>query len=66
MGIARDVKNSAGPELPILDMVALDLPKPSKIKSPMLVLAVARDNMLQPSQIEATARAYRAQSRDHP
>ncbi len=41
-----------------LDMVALDLPKPAKVKTPMLILGVERDNMLQPSDIEATARAY--------
>jgi len=41
-----------------LDMVALDLPKPEKVKTPLLVLGVARDNMLKPGEIEATARAY--------
>lgn len=45
-----------------LDMVALDLPNPAKVKTPLLVLGVARDNMLKPSQIEATARAYRTQA----
>jgi len=45
-----------------LDMVALDLPKPAKVKTPLLVLGVARDNMLKPSEIEATARAYNTQS----
>ena len=41
-----------------LDMVALDLPKPEKIKTPLLVLGAARDNMIGPNEIEATARAY--------
>ncbi|HLO13333.1 MAG TPA: alpha/beta fold hydrolase [Anaerolineales bacterium] len=41
-----------------LDMVALDLPKPAKVKTPLLVLGVARDNMIGPHEIEATARAY--------
>jgi pimeloyl-ACP methyl ester carboxylesterase len=41
-----------------LDMVALNLPRPEKVKSAVLVLGAARDNMLQPSEIEATARAY--------
>ena len=45
-----------------LDMVALDLPKPAKVKTPLLVLGVARDNMLKPSEIEATARAYNTQA----
>jgi pimeloyl-ACP methyl ester carboxylesterase len=44
--------------LALLDMVALDRPKPEKVKTPLLVLGVARDNMLAPSEIEATARAY--------
>lgn len=41
-----------------LDMVALNLPKPAKVKTPLLILGAARDNMLTPSEIEATARAY--------
>lgn len=45
-----------------LDMVALDLPKPAKVKTPLLVLGVALDNMLKPDEIEATARAYNTQA----
>jgi pimeloyl-ACP methyl ester carboxylesterase len=45
-----------------VDMVALDLPKPAKVKTPLLVLGVARDNMIAPSEIEATARAYNTQA----
>ena len=41
-----------------LDMVALNLPKPERVKSPILVLGAARDNMLTREEIEATARAY--------
>jgi alpha-beta hydrolase superfamily lysophospholipase len=41
-----------------LDMVALDLPKPARVKTPLLVLGAARDNMIAPSEIEATGRAY--------
>jgi alpha-beta hydrolase superfamily lysophospholipase len=41
-----------------LDMVALDLPKPEKVKTPLLVLGAARDNMIGPREVEATARAY--------
>ena len=41
-----------------LDMVALDLPKPEMVRTPLLVLGAARDNMIAPSEIEATARAY--------
>ena len=45
-----------------LDMAVLDLPKPVKGKAPLLVLGVERDNMLKPSEIEATARAYHTQA----
>ena len=45
-----------------LDMVALDLPKPAKVKTPVLVLGAARDNMIAPREVEATARAYRTQA----
>ena len=45
-----------------LDMVALDLPKPEKVKTPLLVLGAARDNMIGPREIEATARAYNTQA----
>ena len=44
--------------LAFLDMVALDLPKPEKVRTPMLVLGAGQDSMLKPSEIEATARAY--------
>ncbi|HSN92192.1 MAG TPA: alpha/beta fold hydrolase [Anaeromyxobacteraceae bacterium] len=42
----------------LLDMVALDRPKPMKVKSPLLVLGAGRDKMLERGEIEATARAY--------
>jgi pimeloyl-ACP methyl ester carboxylesterase len=45
-----------------LDMVAFDLPKPRKVMTPLLILGAARDNMLRPDEIEATARAYNTQS----
>jgi pimeloyl-ACP methyl ester carboxylesterase len=48
--------------LAYLDMVALDLPKPAKVKTPLLVLGVGLDNMLKPDEIEATARAYNTQA----
>ena len=41
-----------------VDMVALNLPKPEKVKTPVLVVGAERDNMLRPAEIEATARAY--------
>lgn len=46
--------------LALLDMVALDLPKPASVRTPALVLGAARDNMLAPREIEVTARAYHA------
>ena len=45
-----------------LDMVALDLPKPAKVKTPVLVLGAARDNMIGRREVEATARAYKTQA----
>jgi pimeloyl-ACP methyl ester carboxylesterase len=45
-----------------LDMVALDLPKPARVKTPLLILGAERDNMIAPSEIEATARAYHTQA----
>lgn len=46
----------------LLDMVALDRPKPDKVTTPLLVLGAADDNMLSPREIEATARAYHTQA----
>jgi pimeloyl-ACP methyl ester carboxylesterase len=45
-----------------LDMVALDLPRPVRVRTPLLILGAARDSMLKPSEIEATARAYHTQA----
>ena len=45
----------------MVDMVALDRPKPAKVNTPLLVLGAGRDNMLDPLEIEATARAYHTQ-----
>ena len=45
-----------------LDMVALDLPKPGKVRTPVLVLGAGRDNMIGPREVEATARAYNTQA----
>lgn len=41
-----------------LDMVFLNLPKSDKVKTPLLILGAARDNMIGPREVEATARAY--------
>lgn len=41
-----------------LDMLAFSLPKPQRVKTPMLVLGAGRDTLIAPAQVEATARAY--------
>ena len=48
--------------LGFLDMLALNLPKPARVKTPMLVLGGAKDRIFKPHEIEATARAYNAPS----
>jgi len=45
-----------------LDMVALDLPKPEKVKTPVLVLGAGQDNMIGRREVEVTARAYNTQA----
>jgi pimeloyl-ACP methyl ester carboxylesterase len=45
-----------------LDMVVLDLPKPARVKTPLLVLGAGRDNMIFPREIEATARAFKTKA----
>ena len=42
----------------LVDMVVLDRPEPARVRTPVLVLGAARDNMLSPRDIEATGRAY--------
>lgn len=44
-----------------LDMVALNLPRPAKVKTPLLVIGAALDANIRPDEIEATAQAYNAQ-----
>jgi alpha-beta hydrolase superfamily lysophospholipase len=45
-----------------LDMVALDLPRPAKVRTPLLILGAGRDNMIFAREIDATARAYHTQA----
>ncbi|MBI5878068.1 MAG: alpha/beta fold hydrolase [Chloroflexi bacterium] len=45
-----------------LDILALNLPDSRKIKTPMLVMGGASDNVFRPSQVESTARAYGTQA----
>jgi len=44
--------------LGFLDMLLFNLPKPKKVKTPMLVLGAARDTIFYPDEIEKTAKAY--------
>lgn len=41
-----------------LDMLILNLPKPKKVKAPVLVLGAENDTVFLPSQVRATAAAY--------
>jgi pimeloyl-ACP methyl ester carboxylesterase len=45
----------------LLDMLALDLPRPARVKIPVLVLGAERDTFFTRDEVEATARAYRAE-----
>jgi pimeloyl-ACP methyl ester carboxylesterase len=45
-----------------LDMVALNLARPQRVKTPLLVLGGARDTIFHPYEVEATARAYHTQA----
>jgi len=47
--------------LAFLDMLALNLPKPATVKTPLLVLGGERDIIFRPEEIAATARAYNTQ-----
>jgi pimeloyl-ACP methyl ester carboxylesterase len=47
--------------LGFLDMIVLNLPKPGRVKTPVLVLGAARDIIFSPGEVEATARAYKTQ-----
>lgn len=48
--------------LAFLDMMLFNLPRPERVGVPMLVLGAANDALFLPSEIEATARAYRAEA----
>lgn len=41
-----------------LDMLVLNLPKPQKVRTTMLVLGAERDSVFSVAEVEATARAY--------
>ncbi len=44
-----------------LDLLALDLPHPDRVQTPLLVLGAADDAIFSPAEVAATARAYRTE-----
>jgi pimeloyl-ACP methyl ester carboxylesterase len=44
--------------LAFLDMLVFNLPRPARVKTPLLVLGGAADTVFHPDEVEATARAY--------
>ncbi len=48
--------------LAFLDMLALDLPRPDRVRAPLLVLGGAQDGLFPPAEVEATARACGVQA----
>jgi len=49
-----------------LDMLALDLPRPAKVTTPVLVVAAERDTFFSRREMQATARAYGAELASFP
>lgn len=49
-----------------LDMLCLDLPRAKPLQIPLLVLGAERDTLLEPREVEATARAYNARAEIFP
>ena len=48
------------------DMMALNLPRPERVGTPMLVLGTTGDNLIAPSEVEATAKAYKTRAEFFP
>ena len=49
-----------------MDMMILDLPRPERVKTPLLVLGAANDTMISSGEVQATARAYGTQAEFFP
>jgi pimeloyl-ACP methyl ester carboxylesterase len=49
-----------------IDMMLLNLPRPKKVKTPMLVLGAGRDTIFNRKEVEATARAYNTKAEIFP
>ena len=45
-----------------LDMMGMDLPRPERVKVPILVMGATDDRLITPAEVEATARAYQTQA----
>lgn len=52
--------------LAFLDMLALRLPKPKRVETPLTVLGAADDTIFKPAQIHATAAAYGTEAKIFP
>jgi pimeloyl-ACP methyl ester carboxylesterase len=52
--------------LAFLDMLALNLPRPARVKTPLLVLGAADDTIFSVAEVQATARAYSTQAEIFP
>jgi alpha-beta hydrolase superfamily lysophospholipase len=48
--------------LAFLDMLVLNLPRPDRVTTPLLVLGAAGDSLFHVNEVEATARAYHTQA----
>lgn len=49
-----------------LDMMIFSLPRPKRVKTPMVVIGAAQDNIITCKDIESTARAYATQAQIFP
>jgi pimeloyl-ACP methyl ester carboxylesterase len=45
-----------------LDMLLLDIPKPHRVKTPLLIIGGQNDRIILPYEVEATARAYQTEA----
>ena len=62
----QNVSKTSRPEGAALDMVFLNLPKPDRVSTPLLVLGAECDRSVTPQEVHATARAYRTQAEIFP
>ncbi len=53
-------------EMMVWETMLLNLPRPARVKTPLLVLGAVNDRVFPPPEVEATARAYGTQARLFP